>query len=132
VGRSRTSYVPGKSGNPSGRPRVTIEIRDAARRFGPSCIATLAQMAGLTGAKPVANPGVRVAAMKELLDRGYGKATQVVSGDTNAPLLVDFRWSDATTVVPAPIHPAQLVIEGVAETADAEPQAANVTWAAPE
>jgi hypothetical protein len=45
-------------------------------------------MAGLTGAKPVANPAVRVAAMKELLDRGYGKATQVVSGDTNAPLLV--------------------------------------------
>jgi hypothetical protein len=31
----------------------------------------------------------RIAAMRELLDRGYGKATQPLANDTNQPLVVD-------------------------------------------
>ncbi|MGH6801401.1 MAG: hypothetical protein ACRECZ_08315 [Methylocella sp.] len=35
----------------------------------------------------------QVLAIKELLDRGYGKAAQPVAGDTNgAPIAVTVRW----------------------------------------
>ena len=38
----------------------------------------------------------QIAAIMELLDRGYGKATQPLSGDPDGPpLAVDFRWADA-------------------------------------
>jgi hypothetical protein len=96
--------------------RVSIEIRDTARRYGPACITTLAQMAGLTGGKPIANPAVRVAAMRELLDRGYGKATQPVAGDRNAPLLVDFRWSDGAPAIDGTaIQPRLIEAEPIAD-----------------
>jgi hypothetical protein len=39
----------------------------------------------------------RISALKELLDRAYGRATQPVSGDSNAaPIAYSFRWADAT------------------------------------
>ena len=77
----------GQSGNPNGRPKVVFEIRDLARQFGPAAIAKLAEMAGLAPGTPAEAEATRVAAIKELLDRGYGKATQPLSGeDSNSPI----------------------------------------------
>ena len=68
---------------PSSRARAAIlsadhahQLRNSAvaREYGPRCIEILAQMAGLTDELPAA-AAVRLAALKELLDRGFGRAT---------------------------------------------------------
>jgi hypothetical protein len=84
LARSSTTFRRGTSGNPNGRPRVVFEIRDAARRYGPACITILAQMAGIDG-PGATNEAVRVAAVRELLDRGFGRPTQAITTDPAAP-----------------------------------------------
>ena len=81
MARSSTTFSKGTSGNPNGRPRVVFEIRDLARQYGPAVITQLAQMAGLAPGGTTESSIVRLAAMKELLDRGYGKATQPLSSE---------------------------------------------------
>lgn len=45
----------------------------------------------------------RVAAAVALLDRGWGKPTQHVAGDAEAPpVSITFHWADAAPVLPAP------------------------------
>jgi len=90
-----------------GRPKgavnkTTKEIKALAREFGPPAISKLAQLSGLLAGTPAAeSEGAQIAAIKELLDRGYGKATQPLSGDPDGPpLAVDFRWADA---LPPPV-----------------------------
>jgi hypothetical protein len=82
-GRRSTSFKPGASGNPGGRPRklTTIEARqlvvDAkalARQCAPDAIATLKAIM-LSERAP---PAVRISAAAVLLDRGFGKARQEV------------------------------------------------------
>ncbi len=87
----------GQSGNPNGRPKVVLEIRDLARQFGPAAIAKLAEMAGLAPGTPAEAEATRVATIKELLDRGYGRATQHIAGDAEGPpVVIEFLWGDAT------------------------------------
>jgi len=56
-----------------------------ARAYGPAAIAELARLAGLTKAEGSENEGTRVAAIKELIDRGYGKAAQIHAGSEDLP-----------------------------------------------
>ena len=64
------------SGRKKGTPnKVTAEIKEIARQYGPEAIAELARLA--TKAESEA---ARVAAIKELLDRGYGRAVQPIQG----------------------------------------------------
>jgi hypothetical protein len=96
VARTRTSWQRGQSGNPAGRPKVVAEIRDAARNYGADCIAQLVNMAGINGNRGASNEAVRLGAVRELLDRGFGKATQHIAGDeATTPLAIDFCWADA-------------------------------------
>src|SRR4051812_26990833 len=74
----------GASGNPNGRPKVVFEIRDLAREFGPAGIAKLAQMAGLTDGTPAEAEAVRLGALRELLDRGFGRPTQPLAGEAGS------------------------------------------------
>lgn len=77
---------PANSGRRKGIPnKVTLEIRDLAKSYGPQAIGELARLAGLTNEPGSENEGTRVAAIKELIDRGYGKATQPISGDDARP-----------------------------------------------
>lgn len=74
------------AGRQKGTPnKATSEIKDLARQFGPQAVAELARIAGLTKGVPSDNEQTRVAAIKELLDRGYGKSTQPISGDPDSP-----------------------------------------------
>lgn len=61
------------SPNPSGRPRVALEVQLVAREHGPTAIATLAKL------MKSKDPMVSVAACKVLLDRGFGKAAQAIA-----------------------------------------------------
>ena len=75
-----------RGGRQKGTPnKVTLEIRDLARSYGPAAIAELARLAGLSKAAGSENESTRVMAIKELIDRGYGKATQVIAGSDELP-----------------------------------------------
>lgn len=62
-------FLPGKSGNPSGRPARDNPVKLAARKAGPEMIETLLGIARDADA-PHAS---RVAAAREVLDRAYGR-----------------------------------------------------------
>jgi uncharacterized protein DUF5681 len=78
------TFQPGQSGNPKGRPPNSQAIGTLARKYGPACVDKLAQFAGLVPGEIGESHGVQLAAMKELLDRGYGKAVQHIDGDSAA------------------------------------------------
>lgn len=62
-------------------PKMKIEVKKLAQAWGPDAIDTLAEL--MNDAR---QPGAtRVAAAKELLDRGFGKSTQFIAGDDDAP-----------------------------------------------
>ena len=103
--RSSTTFQPGQSGNPSGRPKKDADIEFLAKQHTPEAISAL--VAALK------SPKERVPAAVALLDRGWGRPAQKIMGDANAPLIVDFRWADAvvTAVVPPVIEAEQAQIE---------------------
>lgn len=64
------------SGRKKGSPnKVTAEVRSIAQQYGEQAIKMLAEMM-LAGDSESA----RIAAAKEILDRAYGKASQVIEG----------------------------------------------------
>lgn len=69
-------FEKGRSGNPSGRPAVVKTIQELARAHGPRAIQAIAELA--TGSQ---DEKIRLAAWRELLDRGYGRAPQAITGE---------------------------------------------------
>jgi len=66
-------FQKGFSGNPNGKPVVAAEVKELARVHGPEAIARLAElMRSPDGA-------TAIAACRELLNRGYGKAEQTIN-----------------------------------------------------
>ena len=58
-------------GRPRGTPnRVTAEVRTLAQEYGPEAIETLVSIMRISD-----QPSAKIAACKELLDRGYGRST---------------------------------------------------------
>jgi len=66
-------FVPGKTGNPHGRPAVVVEVRELARHHGPAAIERLRQLMYSE------EPSVCVAAARELLNRGFGRVETSIS-----------------------------------------------------
>ena len=72
-----------KAGTPN---KATSEIKAVAREYGPKAVAKLAELAGLVdGTAAAESEQARIAALNAILDRGYGKATQPLSGDDDKP-----------------------------------------------
>ena len=70
--RPSWQFKPGQSGNPGGRPKGEAEVRALAQAHGPAAIRGLIEIA----TSPTTQAAVKVAAWRELLDRGYGRAPQ--------------------------------------------------------
>lgn len=92
-GKRSTSFKPGVSGNPGGRPkkpqtleRIKIEadVKALARECAPEAILTIRTI--MLDAK--APPAARIGAANALLDRGFGRPAQQV--DVNATIDFDF------------------------------------------
>jgi hypothetical protein len=80
------SWKPGQSGNPGGRAAMPPELRELARAKGPAAL----QIA-LDLMDNATSEAVRLAAAREVLDRGYGKAQQFVdatSGGEPIPISI--------------------------------------------
>jgi hypothetical protein len=82
-GLRSTSFKPGVSGNPGGRPRraetieakrITADVKTLAQQCAPEAISTLKTIM-LNEKAPSA---ARISASMAILDRGYGKARQEV------------------------------------------------------
>lgn len=72
------------AGRPAGIPnRATRDIKALAQVYTAKAIEELAKLAGMSdeGAGKAESEQARIAALKELLDRGHGKATQAVDLD---------------------------------------------------
>lgn len=77
----RPKGLPKSGGRKPGVPnKVTADIKALAQSHGPYAIEKLV---GILDSD--APPAALVAAARELLDRGYGKATQPISGDDSKP-----------------------------------------------
>src|SRR5277367_6711276 len=76
-GLRSTSFQPGQSSNPGGRPRGVsrselADVRALARTYGEDAIEALASIM----ANEKTPPAARVATAIAILDRGYGKPQQ--------------------------------------------------------
>ena len=82
-GLRTTSFRPGVSGNPGGRPkrprtiearRIEADAKALARSLAPEAMQTLANIMS----DPKAPPAARISATMALLDRAFGKPGQAV------------------------------------------------------
>lgn len=76
-------FVKGQSGNPGGRAKGLGDIRALAQSHAPKAMAVL--VAALTDD----DPRVRVKAAEALLDRGYGKPAQSITGPDGGPVAIE-------------------------------------------
>lgn len=74
---------PGAGRKPGVRNKITAEVKDLAQQYVPAVMVELARLA--TNAESEA---ARVAAIKEILDRAYGKSSQPITGDGGGPVKV--------------------------------------------
>lgn len=72
-----------RGGRKAGTPnKVTVVLKDMARQYTEQALLTLAEI--MTNDSEAA--AARVSACNALLDRGYGKPSQVLAGDEDSPL----------------------------------------------
>ncbi len=106
--RARSSWAPGQSGNPRGRPKVAAEVRDLARTHSAVAIATLASL--MRGAE---KDDVRLRAAEALLDRAWGRPAQAAESAD------DPRDFHVTIDIPVAHMPPKAVLEGHETRGDA-------------
>ena len=70
-------FQKGQSGNPGGRPKVVAEVKELAREYTAEAIQTLVSIM----TNPKSASAARVSAANALLDRGYGKPPQHITGE---------------------------------------------------
>ena len=75
-------WTPGRSRNPGGRPKKLAELEALAREH------TVGAFKCYVAALADDNVQIRLYAADRILDRGWGKARQVITGDPDNPLRV--------------------------------------------
>ena len=72
-------FRPGKSGNPGGRPKEVGHVKELARQHTAEAISLLSRIMN----DPKEPAAARVRAAEALLDRGWGRPAQQISGEFN-------------------------------------------------
>ncbi len=75
-------FSPGQSGNPGGVSKIPPEVRELARKHTKAAIDKLATIMNKGQSEQA-----QISAASILLDRGWGKPTQPISGDDHAPAI---------------------------------------------
>ena len=89
------------------KPRAIVDIKSLCRTHTRKCIDVLAGLMQET----TVPPAVRVAAAQALLDRGWGKPSQVVTGDDSGlPITVIHR---VIVALPPDLEVVEEIIEKV-------------------
>jgi Family of unknown function (DUF5681) len=98
--RRKLKFRKGQSGNPGGRPKVLGDVQEMARQHAPRAIVELARLA-----LKAKSETARIAAIRELLDRGYGRPRQAmeVSVPAGDPIQLLLDEIDARTRIEAPV-----------------------------
>jgi hypothetical protein len=118
-------------GRPVGsKNKITFDIKALAKSYGNAAITRLAELAGFIPDKPAAKKEeTQVAAIRELLDRGFGKPKQALTldGEDGAVLglivipgksVADYGLARQAAATAVELPPQPLMIEGA--TAEAE------------
>lgn len=80
------AFQKGQSGNPGGRPKEDAEVKALARTAGPEAIEKLLELMRGDDRRTA------LAAAQALLDRGFGKPAQAITGDEGGPVELAVTW----------------------------------------
>ena len=91
MARNTSGLKRGGPGRPKGVPnKATLALKPYAQRYSAEAIDGLVAIM-----RTATDPRARVAAIRELLDRGYGRPLQAVAGaDGEGPVELVIRWRD--------------------------------------
>lgn len=76
-----SKWESGKSGNPSGRPKIDKEVQELARKNSKSAIQKLVDLM-----QNAEDERVQMAAADKILDRAWGKPFQAITGEGGGPI----------------------------------------------
>ncbi len=90
-GRSGKGFMPGQSGNPTGRPKMPEEVKAMFKAAAPDAVQNL--IATMNDEKTA--PALKIECIKIVLDRALGKPLQAVDLDSNS--IIEIKLSNELT-----------------------------------